>query len=155
MREDLQTIEEMTRFWSKVQLPFHPHLECWEWIASTEKAGYGVFALRKKVVKAHRVSYIANIGAIPDGLVTDHLCRNRRCVNPNHLELVTQRENVVRGERSQLNSSKTSQFPGVTWNTQKQKWVAMIFIKRKLTYLGQFEHELDAAKAYTQAKAAL
>ncbi len=71
---------------------------CWEWTASEKTPGYGSFNLNGKCVLAHRASYELHVGPIPQGLVLDHLCRNTLCVNPEHLEPVTARENIVRGE---------------------------------------------------------
>lgn len=71
---------------------------CWTWTASLKPDGYGWFRLDGKVRLAHRVAYEAFIGPIPSGLELDHLCRNRRCVRPDHLEAVTHRENLLRGE---------------------------------------------------------
>jgi hypothetical protein len=70
---------------------------CWEWNKSLSKQGYGTFTANNKRYRAHRATYMALVGDIPEGLVLDHLCRNTRCVNPEHLEPVTQRENVLRG----------------------------------------------------------
>ena len=70
--------------------------ECWVWQAETWD-GYGYFHLHHHQVKAHRWVYEHMMGPIPAGLELDHLCRNRSCVNPAHLEPVTHRVNVLRG----------------------------------------------------------
>lgn len=67
---------------------------CWLWTAKVSKGGYGVVS--GKSLLAHRVSYETYKGLIPDGLVVDHLCRVTHCVNPDHLEAVTQKENLRR-----------------------------------------------------------
>jgi HNH endonuclease len=84
------------RFWAKLdqQLPL---IGCWEWRGAVSDTGYGCFEYeRNRVMSAHRYSYLQLVGAIPSGLVLDHLCRNKRCVNPAHLEPVTQAENLRR-----------------------------------------------------------
>lgn len=81
---------------------------CWQWEGSTNHLGYGVFYYRRKVVKSHRFSYELHKEKIPTGLVIDHLCRNRGCVNPEHMEAVTQQENILRGTGpTALNARKT------------------------------------------------
>ncbi|MFF4738791.1 HNH endonuclease signature motif containing protein [Streptomyces sp. NPDC001262] len=70
---------------------------CWTWKASVRANGYGQVRVGARVRSAHRVAYELAYGQIPPGLVIDHLCRNRRCVRPSHLDAVTQRTNVLRG----------------------------------------------------------
>lgn len=70
---------------------------CWLWLSAIDKHGYGRFSVGGRPVFAHRWSYEFYIGEIPAGLVIDHLCRVRTCVNPAHLEPVTILENVLRG----------------------------------------------------------
>lgn len=71
---------------------------CWEWQAGKATAGYGTFWTGDRFMSAHRYAFELYVGPIPVDLQLDHLCRNRGCVNPNHLEPVTARENALRGE---------------------------------------------------------
>jgi hypothetical protein len=79
------------RFWAKVSRGADD--ECWLWQASAKPNGYGQFGHGL----AHRFAYEDARGPIPAGLVIDHLCQRRRCVNPTHLEAVPQSVNVKRG----------------------------------------------------------
>jgi len=82
------------RFWSRVDKSG----DCWIWTAGVIQQGYGGFHPSKGVmVLAHRWAYEQLVAVIPEGLVIDHLCRVRRCVNPAHLEPVTNGENLRRG----------------------------------------------------------
>lgn len=90
-------IEE--RFWGKVNK--NGENDCWNWTASTYKAGYGLFSVKKgkwRNVRAHRFAYELLVAPIPQDKEIDHLCRNPACVNPDHLEVVTHLENCRRGE---------------------------------------------------------
>ena len=72
--------------------------DCWEWQgAKNVTHGYGKIQVNKRTHNAHRIIYEVLVGPIPDGLVVDHLCRNKLCVNPDHLEPVTWAENIRRG----------------------------------------------------------
>lgn len=82
---------------------------CWEWTAARSASGYGQFTIASgKARRAHRVVYELLAGPIPAGLELDHLCRNRACVRPDHLEPVTGRENKLRGDTvNARNAAKT------------------------------------------------
>lgn len=71
--------------------------QCWPWLGAPGSHGYGMIFVARKAVLAHRVMYEMLRGEIPDGLTVDHLCFNRLCVNPFHVELVTRAENGRRG----------------------------------------------------------
>lgn len=97
-------------FWARVS---KAEDDCWRWIGVLDRAGYGRFAGgHYESDYAHRLSYIALVGPIPNGLELDHLCRVRNCVNPNHLEPVTHEENMRRGYWAQA----THCVNGHPWN---------------------------------------
>ena len=87
------------RYWAKVDKGIAA--PCWQWTASVESKGYGHInsygGLPSR--QAHRLAYMALRGPIPVGFQLDHVCRNKRCVNPDHLEIVTNRENRLRARR--------------------------------------------------------
>lgn len=70
---------------------------CWVWQRMKNRKGYARIRWNGKIIEIHRMAYEAFIGPIPEGLVIDHLCRNPSCLNPEHLEAVTHKENTLRG----------------------------------------------------------
>lgn len=83
---------------------------CWIWIGSTRSInGYGQFLFNGKLVQSHRISFEIFKGDIPNGLVIDHLCRNKICVNPEHLEAVSNKENILRGIGVCANNKRKTQ----------------------------------------------
>lgn len=89
------------RFWEKVEKGGPD--DCWLWTANkTAPNGHGRFLGPDGQIMAHRYAYEALVGPIPEGLVIDHLCRVRLCVNPDHLEPVTAEENTRRGWRDRM-----------------------------------------------------
>lgn len=86
-------IRTKQRFWSKVALR---QFGCWDWQACT-RGGYGRFSLHGANTLAHRFAYQEVHGTIPEGQELDHLCQNKACVNPVHLQAVPHRVNILRG----------------------------------------------------------
>lgn len=103
------TERDEKRFWSKVALPNEQG--CMLWLRGLRDGRYGCFGLNGKTVQAHRISYTLAYGEIPDGLVIDHVkdrgCTSPRCVAPEHLEAVTQAENMRRGDPNAHQKAKT------------------------------------------------
>lgn len=83
------------RFWSKVAFDVNGR-GCWTWAAALKPAGYGHYRIDNVSFYSHRLAFEELVGPIPDGLVLDHLCSNRACCNPCHLEPVTNTENIRR-----------------------------------------------------------
>jgi hypothetical protein len=91
-----------------------PNTGCWIWAASFRGDGYGQFHYGERPWRiplvAHRASYMLYKGAIPDGRDLDHLCCNKWCVNPNHLEAVTRSVNILRGRLAGINRARAAEI---------------------------------------------
>ena len=106
-----QLIEE--RFWSKVDKsgPLFNGTYCWLWKEHLTGTGYAQFRVGEKHILVHRFAYELLKGQIPVGLEIDHLCRRRSCVQPEHLEVVTPRDNTLRGTGVAAQAARATHCP--------------------------------------------
>lgn len=95
------------RFWAFVEED--PETHCWVWQGRINAKGYSAFGLWGGQVRGHILSYELMVGPVPEGLVVDHLCRNRACINPGHLEPVTNRENILRGKGAAARNARKTE----------------------------------------------
>jgi hypothetical protein len=107
--------ESINRFFEKVEKKSDG---CWLWLGASDKQGYGKVRREGKTLLAHRMSFQLTHGEIPDDLQLDHLCRVTSCVNPEHLEPVSQAENFRRGESGEANRAKTHCAQGHPFNEE-------------------------------------
>lgn len=98
--------DDVARFWSYVDQGGADG--CWNWTGATSQDGYGILLVKRQTLYMPRFAWGLRHGPMVDGLEPDHLCRNPACVNPDHLEPVTHRENVLRGDSpTAINARKT------------------------------------------------
>lgn len=88
----------------------HPE-GCWQWIGKSHYSGYGNVYIQGRIYTTHRVMFELYYGPIPDGLDLDHICRNRICCNPEHLEPVSRRVNSLRGVGATAAHAKANHCP--------------------------------------------
>jgi hypothetical protein len=102
-----------------------PLTGCWNWTKTLFSNGYAVWFDGHKQTLAHRFLWERLNGKIPKGMTLDHLCRNRKCVNPDHLEIVTRGENVRRGLLAKLNWDKVGEIREKLFRGVSRKELAM------------------------------
>lgn len=128
------------RFWVRVMKTD----SCWAWLGAKISTGYGAIRVDGKVQLAHRYAYQLLVGPIPEGMMIDHQCRQRNCVNPSHLKQVTAAEN---SENRGLDPRNTSGYRGVCWSKQAKGWVAYISRNNRHIQIGVFSSVTEAATA--------
>lgn len=122
---------------------------CWEWTGGKTKNGYGQINVRvgdrRTTTGAHRAAYEIKNGDIPEGIEVDHLCHNRGCVNPDHLRLVTRKQNLE--NLGGLSSRNTSGYRGVTYVKTYRKWRGSVMHNRAAVLVGFFDTAEEANEA--------
>ena len=109
----------MQRFWNKVDKT----QSCWIWTAAKDQNGYGLIWFNGRLNRSHRVSWILSVGDIPPDLQIDHVCRNRACCNPAHLELVSSKENTHRGNgNAAIHARKIQCVNGHEFTPENTRW---------------------------------
>lgn len=138
------TPADAIRFWAKVDKSGY----CWMWTACRNERGYGTFGIKqgdaRKVVKAHRLSYVMAFGEDPGSRLIDHRCHNHSCVRPAHLRLATTKQNQENLARAR---PSTSGVRGVSWATRHDRWLAKVTHNGKTVYVGLFDDIPSAERA--------
>ena len=132
--------KDIARFWAKVDKSG----DCWTWQASTDRRGYGHIWFNGKLVYAHRFAYALSYGECANGLEIDHMCHNRRCVNPEHLQLVTNQQNA---ENRCARKGSKSGIRGVSWDACRDKWHVQAMAKGRIYSGGYYDDVHEAEKA--------
>jgi hypothetical protein len=136
------TQQRIDKFWSNINKS--DESGCWEWVAAKITAGYGTIQFEGKTQYAHRLMYRFTKGEIPKGMVIDHSCRNRSCVNPEHLRAVTTMQNC---ENFEAHKDSRSGIRGVCWAKRENKWSAEVMQDGIRYRLGNFRDIADAESA--------
>ena len=118
------------RFWRKAT----ETSDCWVWQAAIHRKGYGQFYFRHQMAQAHRVAYEVLVGQIGHGMQLDHTCFNKACVNPAHLNPVSNKQNSE--NRPGANVTSRSGIRGVLWHRRRELWFAKVSHNGRAHYGG-------------------
>jgi len=129
------------RFWSKVEKTE----TCWTWIGALNHNGYGHYRFNGKASRVHRIAYTDVNGPIPDGATVDHVCHNRACVRPEHLRLVTGKQNQE--NRGGANSNNSTGSRGVTFDKRRGLYFGRVTHERIAHFAGYFATVAEAEAA--------
>ena len=130
------------RLFAKIKIdPTDPHA-CWVWVGATTWDGYGRVSRDGRLIYAHRATYELYVGSIPPGMFLDHLCHTRNCVRPDHLRIVTHKQNHE--NRAGANKNNRSGVRGVTWHKRSGRWEVQVKHNGRHRFGGYFD-DLDAA----------
>lgn len=127
-------------FWDKVDKSGN----CWEWLGSRSNR-YGSIQYNRKPYLVHRLSYMLTHGKLPDSLELDHLCRNRYCVNPDHLEAVTHKVNM---ERSKNHTDRKHKLPLGVYRNNGRTYMVGKYLSGRYWWISGFRNPDDAKVAY-------
>lgn len=131
------------RLWEKVAKSD----TCWLWTGAKcggGRGGYGSIRIGRSTKKAHRVAWELTNGPVPEGMKLDHICHNRACVRPDHLRVVTHKQNLENVSGAYV--TNRSGIRGVTWDAKSSKWAARVRHNGALHH-GGFHDSIKAAEA--------
>jgi len=142
-----QTFEQ--RLLSKISVdPADPE-GCWLWVAGTDKDGYGTISRDGRTTRAYHATFELYHGPVPAGKILDHVCRVKSCVNPDHLRVSTNKENMENRSGAQRNN-RSSGVRGVTWHKRDGRWQVQVQHNGRYHFGGLFD-SLDAAAEAARA----
>lgn len=124
---------------------------CWIWTGFIHFRGYGAFTFRKKTWRSHRLSYRVFKGELDPTKEIDHLCRVRACANPDHLEQVTKRENILRGISCSAKNAKKVSCPHGHEYTRRPSGTRYCKICTRATYVARFK-TIEERRAYNNER---
>lgn len=140
------TAGQIRRFWSSAQREG----ECLVWAKSRRRNGYGQATIAHRNRTAHRLAFELTYGAIPEGMLVDHICGNRACIEPAHLRLATKKQN---GENRVGPPQGRSGIRGVRWDSSRGCWSVALTHNYKTINLGRFADLTEAGRVAAAARA--